>query len=461
MARALGARAPRRLPRWLFRLVAPYPATFAADSSLRVSNAKAKRELDWTPRYPTFREGVAAMAAERRRRGAARPPDAPVWARRRRRYAAAGGDPDVGAVPAHPARGPGRRRDPQPPVARAGGLHPAGGARDPLVAATRPAGAAPGRGGGAGGDGRHRRPRDPVPRPPAPGAVRGDGPLDRVRPRPLPAQGPARRRLPAGPDARGAVHAGGEGRVLLVPGLPRGPLPDPTEVPGRGAAPRRDPAGTGVPHEGLLLVRPVRRRAARVVRPPPGRLRAGVRPPRRRVRGRLGDVGGDGRLGVGGVPGPVGPRGGHLRPRPRRLRRQRRGGHDAGTATGADRGAAGRPGPPHAGHADDRDPGRLPEPRRPRAHLHPRRHVEERDGEDPGARLGRLGAPRRGRPRRSGDRRAPTRGVARAGRRRPARRAGFHPEPLPGQGLHRTEERWQPTACATWWTHASPRVRRG
>jgi nucleoside-diphosphate-sugar epimerase len=55
MARAYGAPPPRRLPRWLFRMVAPYVASFAVDTSMRVSNAKAKEALDWKPVYPTYR----------------------------------------------------------------------------------------------------------------------------------------------------------------------------------------------------------------------------------------------------------------------------------------------------------------------------------------------------------------------------------------------------------------------
>ncbi|HEV3170352.1 MAG TPA: hypothetical protein VGZ32_08440 [Actinocrinis sp.] len=31
--------------------------------SLRLSNARAKRELGWVPTYATYREGVAAAAA--------------------------------------------------------------------------------------------------------------------------------------------------------------------------------------------------------------------------------------------------------------------------------------------------------------------------------------------------------------------------------------------------------------
>jgi nucleoside-diphosphate-sugar epimerase len=63
MAEALGVPRPRRLPRWLFRRAAPYVASFAIDTSMRVSNAKAKRELGWRPMFPTFRDGIAAMAA--------------------------------------------------------------------------------------------------------------------------------------------------------------------------------------------------------------------------------------------------------------------------------------------------------------------------------------------------------------------------------------------------------------
>ena len=62
MAAAFGAPAPRKLPGWLLRLTAPYVASFVADTSMRVSNAKAKTELGWQPRFPTYHEGVEAMA---------------------------------------------------------------------------------------------------------------------------------------------------------------------------------------------------------------------------------------------------------------------------------------------------------------------------------------------------------------------------------------------------------------
>ena len=82
-------------------------------------------------------------------------------------------------------------------------------------------------------------------------ALRGDRPVDRVRRQPVPAQGPQGRRLPARPDARGDVHPAGEGRVLLVQGPAAVALPDPDQVPRRGAAPRGHPARPRVRHEGL------------------------------------------------------------------------------------------------------------------------------------------------------------------------------------------------------------------
>ena len=62
---ALGAPEPRRVPRWLMRLAAPYVASFAVDASMRVSNEKARAELDWTPRYRTYRAGLVALSAAR------------------------------------------------------------------------------------------------------------------------------------------------------------------------------------------------------------------------------------------------------------------------------------------------------------------------------------------------------------------------------------------------------------
>jgi nucleoside-diphosphate-sugar epimerase len=72
LAQALGAKPPRRVPRWLARLFAGQAAVMMATESRGASNAKAKRELGWTLRYPSWRDGfLAAYApAVRARRGA-------------------------------------------------------------------------------------------------------------------------------------------------------------------------------------------------------------------------------------------------------------------------------------------------------------------------------------------------------------------------------------------------------
>lgn len=56
-AEAVGAKRPMHVPAWLARLVAgSFVAALAGD--LRgASNAKAKRELGWRPRYPSWRQG--------------------------------------------------------------------------------------------------------------------------------------------------------------------------------------------------------------------------------------------------------------------------------------------------------------------------------------------------------------------------------------------------------------------
>jgi nucleoside-diphosphate-sugar epimerase len=59
MARAFGAKPPRRVPRWIGRLLAGEAATVMMTEVRGASNAKAKRELGWQPRHPTWRESVA------------------------------------------------------------------------------------------------------------------------------------------------------------------------------------------------------------------------------------------------------------------------------------------------------------------------------------------------------------------------------------------------------------------
>jgi 2-alkyl-3-oxoalkanoate reductase len=58
LAQVLGAPPPRHFPRWLARLVAGEAAVMIAIGSTGgASNAKAKRELGFELRYPTWREG--------------------------------------------------------------------------------------------------------------------------------------------------------------------------------------------------------------------------------------------------------------------------------------------------------------------------------------------------------------------------------------------------------------------
>ncbi len=57
LASALGAKPPRHVPRWLGRLAAGDAATAMMTEARGASNAKAKRELDWQLRYPTWRLG--------------------------------------------------------------------------------------------------------------------------------------------------------------------------------------------------------------------------------------------------------------------------------------------------------------------------------------------------------------------------------------------------------------------
>jgi nucleoside-diphosphate-sugar epimerase len=61
LASALDAKPPRHIPRWLARLAAGEMATVMMTNVRAASNAnaKAKRELDWRLRYPSWRLGFA------------------------------------------------------------------------------------------------------------------------------------------------------------------------------------------------------------------------------------------------------------------------------------------------------------------------------------------------------------------------------------------------------------------
>jgi 2-alkyl-3-oxoalkanoate reductase len=75
LAEVLGAKPPRTVPRWLARLFAGEAIVMMATESRGASNAKAKRELGWELRYPSWRQGfVAAYAssAQADRRGLGR-----------------------------------------------------------------------------------------------------------------------------------------------------------------------------------------------------------------------------------------------------------------------------------------------------------------------------------------------------------------------------------------------------
>jgi nucleoside-diphosphate-sugar epimerase len=62
----MGAKPPRRFPRWLARLFVGEAATVMMTEIRGASNAKAKRELGWELRYPSWRQGFAAELGAQR-----------------------------------------------------------------------------------------------------------------------------------------------------------------------------------------------------------------------------------------------------------------------------------------------------------------------------------------------------------------------------------------------------------
>ena len=60
LAAYTGAPAPFKVPAWLLRLIAPYMSRLIT-TRMPLSNAKAKAELGWAPKYSTLREGFAVM----------------------------------------------------------------------------------------------------------------------------------------------------------------------------------------------------------------------------------------------------------------------------------------------------------------------------------------------------------------------------------------------------------------
>ena len=60
-AEAMGAKPPRHVPLWVGRVVAGETAAVMMTELRGASNAKAKRELSWQPRHPSWREGFAEL----------------------------------------------------------------------------------------------------------------------------------------------------------------------------------------------------------------------------------------------------------------------------------------------------------------------------------------------------------------------------------------------------------------
>ena len=58
IAKVIGAEPPRRIPRWLGRLIAGEGMTMMMTEVRGASNAKAKRDLGWVLRYPSWRLGI-------------------------------------------------------------------------------------------------------------------------------------------------------------------------------------------------------------------------------------------------------------------------------------------------------------------------------------------------------------------------------------------------------------------
>jgi nucleoside-diphosphate-sugar epimerase len=63
LANILGAKPPRHIPVWLARLIAGEAGVIMGTEARGASNAKAKRELGWTLRYPSWRQGFVAAYA--------------------------------------------------------------------------------------------------------------------------------------------------------------------------------------------------------------------------------------------------------------------------------------------------------------------------------------------------------------------------------------------------------------
>ena len=67
MAAILGAKPPFHVPAWLARVAAGEHLVVMMTESRAGSNAKAKRELGWRPRHPSWRQGFAEIVQQEAR----------------------------------------------------------------------------------------------------------------------------------------------------------------------------------------------------------------------------------------------------------------------------------------------------------------------------------------------------------------------------------------------------------
>ena len=70
LAKAVGAKPPRHVPTWLAKPLIGEAGVWLMTKAPGASNAKAKRELGWTPRYPSWRIGFRHGLYEERAVGA-------------------------------------------------------------------------------------------------------------------------------------------------------------------------------------------------------------------------------------------------------------------------------------------------------------------------------------------------------------------------------------------------------
>ena len=65
VAETHGVPRPLIVPEWVLSAAAPYGKALFSGISMRVSNARARHELGWSPRFPSVADGVAAGAQSR------------------------------------------------------------------------------------------------------------------------------------------------------------------------------------------------------------------------------------------------------------------------------------------------------------------------------------------------------------------------------------------------------------